>query len=117
MYLTPSSRLRQTAIVIASGTGSEFYEYTEWAEAFVAAGYPVVVLNRRDHGGDFGYEPFEASALDIRYAIDFAVRHGAVDVVLVGHSYGTVGDRSPLVGEAWIVVAPATRPEWRRHRL
>ena len=87
---TPAGRSRPMAVVLTGGTGSEFYDYTRWAELFAGAGYPTVALNRRDHGASFGEEPFEPSALDLRYAIDLAVRRGATRVVLVGHSYGTV---------------------------
>jgi pimeloyl-ACP methyl ester carboxylesterase len=88
--LTPTGRPRPVAIVLTGGTGGEFYDLTRWADRFAGAGYSTVILNRRDHGTRFGYEPFEPSALDIRYAIELATRGGATSVVLVGHSYGTV---------------------------
>jgi pimeloyl-ACP methyl ester carboxylesterase len=49
----------------------------------------VVALNRRDHGDRFGFQPFEKSAMDVRYAVDLIAQRGAGRVVLVGHSYGT----------------------------
>jgi pimeloyl-ACP methyl ester carboxylesterase len=86
----PASERRSTAIVVTAGTGSEFYDLAKWGDLFAGAGYPTVILNRREHGTRFGYEPFETSALDLRYAVDLAAKSGAQRVVLVGHSYGTV---------------------------
>src|SRR3954468_16785236 len=87
---TPAGRPRSVAVVLTGGTGSEFYDLAHWGELFADAGYQTVALNRRDHGDSFGYERFEPSALDIRYAVDLAARAGATRVVLVGYSYGTV---------------------------
>jgi pimeloyl-ACP methyl ester carboxylesterase len=86
----PPGRPRPIAVVLTGGTGAEFYQLAHWGELFAGAGYTTVALNLRDHGASFGYEPFEKSALDLRYAIDVAVRRGATRVVLIARSYGTV---------------------------
>jgi pimeloyl-ACP methyl ester carboxylesterase len=85
---SPRSTQQQTAIVI-TGPG-EFYEYAEWGRRFAAAGFLAVSLNRRDSGAQDGYQLFEPSALDVRYAVDLAFQRGALRVVVVGPSYGSV---------------------------
>jgi pimeloyl-ACP methyl ester carboxylesterase len=86
----PAGPPRSVAVVLTAGTGAEFYDLAHWGELFAGAGYLTVSLNRRDHGIWYGFQLFEPSSLDLRYAIDLAVRRGATRVILVGQSYGTV---------------------------
>ena len=88
----PSGGGAQTGIALFPGTGAEFYTpWLSWvAPRLAEAGYPVVALNRRDHGSYFGFHKLEPAALDHRYAVDFLAERGAQKIVLGGHSYGTV---------------------------
>lgn len=87
---TPASGKARVGVVLAAGTGSEFYSQGWLGERYAQAGYLALSLNRRDHGQYFGYRKLEPSALDHRYAVEFLVSRGAESVILAGHSYGTV---------------------------
>jgi pimeloyl-ACP methyl ester carboxylesterase len=71
---------------------AEFYQpWLHWlGPRLAAAGYPTVALNRRDHGGFFGYFGLRESAMDHAAAVDWLAAQGARRVVLAGHSYGTL---------------------------
>ena len=86
----------RTGIVLAQGTGGEFYsDMLVWlGNELSEAGYWVVSLNRRDHGTSFGYQTVEAAAMDHRYAIDLAASRGVENVVTAGPSFGTVTVRA-----------------------
>ena len=92
---TPPGQAR-TGIVLAQGTGGEFYsDMLVWlGNELSEAGYWVVSLNRRDHGTSFGYQTVEAAAMDHRYAIDLAASRGVENVVTAGRSFGTVTVRA-----------------------
>jgi pimeloyl-ACP methyl ester carboxylesterase len=89
---SPAGAARKTAIVIAPGTGGEFCHppMATLGPLLAAEGWRVLALNRRDHGGHFGFHRFRDAALDHRYAVDFLAGRGAARVVLGGHSYGTL---------------------------
>lgn len=89
---TPAGGQAGTGIVLAQGTGGEFYsDMLVWlGDELAEAGYLVVSLNRRDHGSSFGYQTVRAAAMDHRYAIDLATERGVENVVTLGRSFGTV---------------------------
>ncbi len=87
---SPASSRARVGILLATGTGGEFYGNSWFGERYARAGYLVLSLNRRDHGANFGYYKLEPSALDHRYAVDLLMSRGVESVVLAGHSYGTV---------------------------
>lgn len=89
---TPETGASHTAIVLCPGTGGEFYDplFVALGEQLSAAGYMTLSMNRRDHGPNFGFYPLHDSAMDLRLGIDFLMQRGAKQVVLGGHSYGTV---------------------------
>lgn len=87
---SPASGKARVGVVLATGTGGEFYSNGWFGERYAQAGYLVLSLNRRDHGQNFGYYELEPSALDHRYAVDLLMERGVEHVVLVGQSYGTV---------------------------
>lgn len=86
----PTSGSARVGVVLAAGTGEEFYDNQWISERYAQAGYWVISLNRRDHGNNFGYHKLEISALDHRYAVDLLTSKGVQNIVLAGHSYGTV---------------------------
>ncbi len=86
----PASGTARVGVVLATGTGGEFYSNHWFGERYAQAGYLVLSLNRRDHGQNFGYHKLEPSSLDHRYAVDLLKSRGVESVVLAGHSYGTV---------------------------
>jgi pimeloyl-ACP methyl ester carboxylesterase len=79
-------------IALFPGTGAEFYQpWLRWlGPRLAAAGYRVISLNRRDHGGLFGYFKLAESAMDHKTAIDWLAARGARRIVMAGHSYGTL---------------------------
>lgn len=89
---TPEENTSQTAIALFPGTGGEFYDplFVALGQQLAAAGYTTLAMNRRDHGGNFGFYPLHDSAMDLRLGIDLLMDRGAKQVVLGGHSYGTV---------------------------
>ena len=89
---SPAGASRETAVVIAPGTGGEFCQppMATLGPLLAAEGWRVLALNRRDHGGHFGFHRFRDAALDHRYAVEFLAGRGAARVVLGGHSYGTL---------------------------
>ena len=89
---TPSHSDAKTAVAMFPGTGAEYYQplFIRLGEQLAAAGYRAISMNRRDHGQYFGFHPLHDSAMDQRYAIDLLCGRGASQVLLAGHSYGTV---------------------------
>ena len=87
---SPASGKARVGVVLATGTGGEFYSQGWFGDRYAQAGYLALSLNRRDHGQNFGYRKLEPSALDHRYAVDLLVSRGVERVILAGHSYGTV---------------------------
>ena len=81
-----------TAIALFPGTGSEFYTpgLAHAGPAFAAAGYATLALNRRDHGTRVGFHTLHEAAMDHRYAVDFLAARRAENIVLGGHSFGTI---------------------------
>lgn len=88
----PAGAARRTAIALFPGTGAEFcHPPAAWlGPRLAAAGWPVLSLNRRDHGAQFGFHRFRDSAMDHGVAVDWLAAQGAERVVLGGHSYGTL---------------------------
>lgn len=89
---TPSHSEAGTAIAMFPGTGAEFYQplFIWLGEQLAAAGFMTISLNRRDHGQYFGLRCLHDSAMDQRFAVDLLTERGASQVLLAGHSYGTV---------------------------
>jgi pimeloyl-ACP methyl ester carboxylesterase len=89
---TPSHNASKTAIAMFAGTGAEYYQplFIWLGEQLAAAGFTTISLNRRDHGQYFGLHTLHDAAMDQRYAIDLLTERGASQVLLAGHSYGTV---------------------------
>jgi pimeloyl-ACP methyl ester carboxylesterase len=89
---TPSHSAAKTAIALFAGTGAEFHQplFIWLGEQLAAAGFTTISLNRRDHGQYFGLHRLHDAAMDQRYAIDLLTGRGAAQVLLAGHSYGTV---------------------------
>lgn len=89
---SPPSGGSHTAIAIFPGTGGEFYDplFVALGQSLAAAGYLTLSMNRRDHGQNFGFYPLHDSAMDLGLGIDLLTARGAKQVVLGGHSYGTV---------------------------
>jgi pimeloyl-ACP methyl ester carboxylesterase len=89
---TPSHGANGTAIAIFPGTGAEFYQplFIWLGEQLAAAGFTTISMNRRDHGQYFGFYSVQDASMDQRYAIDLLTKRGASQVLLAGHSYGTV---------------------------
>mgnify|MGYP001313890216 CR=1 FL=1 len=89
---TPETGPSPTAIALFPGTGGEFYDplFVALGRMLAAAGYMTLSMNRRDHGQNFGFFPLHDSAMDLKLGIDLLMARGAEQVVLGGHSYGTV---------------------------
>lgn len=89
---TPSHKTVDTAIALFPGTGAEYYEplFIWLGEQLAAAGLTTIALNRRDHGQYFGFHSLHDAAMDQRYAVDLLTERGASQILLGGHSYGTV---------------------------
>jgi pimeloyl-ACP methyl ester carboxylesterase len=92
LYTPLDAPAARTGIALFHGTGGEFYIplFRALGEGLAARGWPVLALNRRDHGASFGFVTLARGAMDQRAAIDFLASRGAARVVLGGHSYGTV---------------------------
>ncbi len=88
----PQTGAAETGIALFPGTGSEFYQpWLSYAgPRLAAAGYSTIALNRRDHGGFFGFHGMAASAMDHRHAVDYLAARGVRRIILAGHSYGTL---------------------------
>lgn len=82
-------RAAQPTAIVMTWPG-EFYDCAEWGRRFAAEGFFTISLNRRDSGAQSGYQLFEPSAGDLKYAVDLAFQREAKQVVIVGQSYGTV---------------------------
>ena len=52
---SPASGKARVGVVLATGTGGEFYSQGWFGERYAQAGYLALSLNRRDHGQNFGY--------------------------------------------------------------
>lgn len=80
---------RTASICIVHGLGWNFYRGpSRWLPPlFVAAGYPCLALNMRDHDRK-DVEDFDLSGYDIAAGVAFLERHGPGEVVLLGHGYG-----------------------------
>ena len=89
---TPSHSASKTAVAMFPGTGAEYYQplFIWLGEQLAAAGYTAISLNRRDHGQYFGLRTLHESAMDQKFAVDELARRGATQILLAGHSYGTV---------------------------
>jgi hypothetical protein len=89
---SPASGKADQGFALFQGTQVEFYEnWLAWFGSKLAEnGMVAISLNRRDHGQEFGYYNMEPSAMDQKYAIDFLAERGAKEVIMAGHSYGTV---------------------------
>lgn len=92
LYAPRGAPAAKTAIALFHGTGGEFYIplFRALGAGLAARGWPVLALNRRDHGANFGFVTLARGAMDQRAAIDFLAARGAARIVLGGHSYGTV---------------------------
>ncbi|MBX5466012.1 MAG: alpha/beta fold hydrolase [Firmicutes bacterium] len=108
----PEAKQRGTpALLLTGGTGAEFYSgfLPRLAAHLAEAGYPVLVFNRRDHGAEFGFHGFREAVDDLALGVEALAERGVDQVVLAGHSYGTlcaahyaVRHRDPrVVGEIW----------------
>lgn len=88
----PAAGGSHTAIAIFPGTGGEFYDplFVALGQQLAAAGFMTLSMNRRDHGQNFGFYPLHDAAMDLGLGVDFLMERGAKQVVLGGHSYGTV---------------------------
>ena len=88
----PDGKMSRTAIALFPGTGSEFYQpfFALICPVLAEAGYATLAMNRRDHGQFFGYYPLHDAAMDQGLGLDFLAARGAEQIVLGGHSYGTV---------------------------
>lgn len=88
----PVGPARTTGIALFAGTGGAFCDPPmAWLGPMLAAeGYPVLSLNRRDHGAFYGFHRFRDSAMDHRLAADLLAGRGARRIVMGGHSYGTL---------------------------
>lgn len=82
----------KTGIALFHGTGGEFYNplFRALGAGLAARGWPVLALNRRDHGANFGFVTLARGAMDQSAAVDRLIAAGAERVVLGGHSFGTV---------------------------
>jgi len=89
---SPSHSEAGTAVALFAGTGAEYYQplFIRLGEQLAAAGFTTIALNRRDHGQYFGFYGLHDASMDQRYAIDLLTERGASQVLLAGHSYGTV---------------------------
>ena len=89
---TPAPGRPRTGIVIAPGAGSEFFDdLLVWlGENFAKSGYIALSMNRRDYAQEQWYHNFEPSAMDHKYMVDFLTARGAQEIILAGHSYGTL---------------------------
>jgi pimeloyl-ACP methyl ester carboxylesterase len=89
---TPAAGTSHTAIAIFPGTGGEFYDplFIALGQQLSAAGFLTLSMNRRDHGQNFGFYRLHEAAMDLKLGIDLLMDRGAKQVVLGGHSYGTV---------------------------
>lgn len=89
---TPTGEVAQTAVALFPGTGGEFYDplFVAIGQRLAASGLMTLAMNRRDHGQNFGFYPLHDSAMDLKLGIDLLMDRGAKQVILGGHSYGTV---------------------------
>jgi hypothetical protein len=89
---TPDGAAARTAIALFHGTGGAFSNglFNALGRGLAARGWPVLALNRRDHGAHFGFVTLAEGAMDQKVAIDFLAGMGAARIVPGGHSYGTV---------------------------
>ena len=88
----PARGASHTAVTLFPGTGEQFYKplFVKMGQQLAAAGYMTLAMNRRDHGQYFGFYSLHDASMDQRYAIELLTARGAAQVVLGGHSYGTV---------------------------
>jgi pimeloyl-ACP methyl ester carboxylesterase len=92
LYTPDGWATSRTAIALFHGTGGEFHNslFNALGRGLAARGWPVVALNRRDHGAYFGFVTLADGAMDQKVAVDYLAGMGAENVILGGHSYGTV---------------------------
>ena len=110
----PAAGFSETAIALFSGTGAEFYNslFAYLGPGLAAAGYAALAINRRDHGGFFGFRTLADGAADQGLAVDYLISRGAERVVAGGHSYGTitvpwyVAETDDARGPAMLLYAP-----------
>ncbi|MBT5241481.1 MAG: alpha/beta fold hydrolase [Rhodospirillaceae bacterium] len=100
-----------------------------WAgEHLAKLGYTVVSpLSRHSSGrnaGTYRAEPFETATLDVKAAVDFLAQLGAQDIVLAGHSLGSIRitrymiDTQDTRVKAMAHYAPTRdMPEWMRANM
>ena len=98
------------------------------AEHMARLGYTTVSpLSRHSSGRDAGTyrrEPFETATLDVKAAVDFLAQLGAQDIVLAGHSLGSIRMTRYMVDtqdsrvKAMVHYAPTRdMPEWMRSNM
>ena len=98
------------------------------AEHMASLGYTTISpLSRHSSGrnaGTYRREPFETATLDIKAAVDFLAQLGAQDIVLAGHSLGSIRITRYMVDtqdsrvKAMVHYAPTRDlPEWMRANM
>ena len=98
------------------------------AEHMAALGYTTISpLSRHSSGrnaGTYRREPFETATLDIKAAVDFLAQVGAQDIILAGHSLGSIRITRYMVDtqdsrvKAMVHYAPTRDlPEWMRANM
>jgi pimeloyl-ACP methyl ester carboxylesterase len=92
LYRPCGEQRSRTGVALFHGGGGEFYLplFRALGNGLAARGWPVLSLNRRDHGANFGFVTLARGAMDQRAAVDQLESLGVERVVLGGHSYGTV---------------------------
>jgi pimeloyl-ACP methyl ester carboxylesterase len=92
LYRPCGERRAGTGVALFHGGVGEFYLplFRALGRGLAARGWPVLSLNRRDHGANFGSVTLQRGAMDQRAAVDHLESLGAERVILGGHSYGTV---------------------------
>ncbi len=100
-----------------------------WAgEHLARLGYTVVSpLSRHSSGrsaGTYRSEPFETATLDIKAAVDFLAQIGAQDIILAGHSLGSIRITRYMIDtqdnrvKAMVHYAPTRDlPEWMQANM
>ncbi len=98
------------------------------AEHMASLGYTTISpLSRHSSGRDAGSyrrEPFETATLDVKAAVDFLAQLGAQDIILAGHSLGSIRVTRYMVDtqdsrvKAMVHYAPTRDlPEWMRANM
>ncbi len=92
LYRPCGEQRARTGVALFHGGGGEFYLplFRALGRGLAARGWPVLSLNRRDHGANFGFVTLSRGARDQSAAVDHLESLGVERVVLGGHSFGTV---------------------------